>query len=315
MTNFIFSLTFFIAVAFFTSCDDTSSDPEPDPAQTYRANGQMTVDGRARTYLLNLPPRYYADSSKFSLVIALHGAGGKASQFEQDYGFTNKANDSGFIVVYPEGVQSNGVLGLRTWNAGTCCDYALENHIDDVKFIRELIDSLVTHYRVDSRKIFVTGISNGGMMAYRLACEIPEKIAAIAAVSATMVVTQPCDPALPVPILHMHSVLDTKVPYQGGIGLRGYRFPPVDSVLSVWSTEDACTAMAPVVTQNNQYKLTAWSSCNNGTVIECYLTADGGHAWPGGLKAGRRGDTPSTAIDANDLIWNFFQRFERPGRP
>src|SRR5262245_30837206 len=141
MTNFIFSLTFFIAVALFTGCDDASSDPEPDPAQTYRVNGQMTVDGRARTYLLNLPPRYYADSSKFSLVLALHGAGGKASQFEQDYGFTDKANDAGFIVVYPEGVQSNGVLGLRTWNAGTCCDYALENHVDDVKFIRGLIDS------------------------------------------------------------------------------------------------------------------------------------------------------------------------------
>jgi len=309
MTNLIFSLTFFIAIVVFTSCEDAS--PDPEPAQTYRVNGQMTVDGRARTYLLNLPPRYYADSSKFSLVIALHGAGGKASQFEQDYGFTNKANDAGFIVVYPEGVQSNGVLGLRTWNAGTCCDYALENHIDDVNFIRALIDSLVIRYRVEPRKIYATGMSNGGMMAYRLACEMPEKIAAIAAVSATMVVAQPCDPSLPVPILHMHAALDAKVPYQGGIGLRGYYFPPVDSVLAVWSAKDACSETAPVVVQNNQYKFTSWSACGDDAVIECYLTADGGHAWPGSSKAGRRGDTPSTAINANDLIWEFFQRFER----
>jgi polyhydroxybutyrate depolymerase len=307
MTNSIFIVFVFVSLFLFTHCDNN----EPVVAKSYRFYKTMSVDGRARTYLLNLPPRYYdRDSSVFSLVIGLHGTGGKASQFELDYGLTEKAKDEGFIVVYPEGVQSNGVLGVRTWNAGKCCDYANDNNVNDVLFIRELIDKLVAAYRINSKRVYVTGMSNGGMMAYRLACEMPDKIAAIAAVSSTMIVAEPCHVSRPVPVLHMHAMLDTKVPYAGGVGIGGYYFPPVDSVLNAWSSENACAVAGEVVVDNADYRFTRWSACDGGVTIECYLTRDGGHAWPGGSRSSAWADTPSVAINANDLLWEFFERYE-----
>lgn len=289
------------------ACKDSN-----DEAKTYRIQSTILVDSRSRSYLLNLPPDYYDDGSKnFSLVIALHGAGGSASQFESDYHFTEKANSSHFIVVYPEGVQREGVLALRTWNAGTCCDYAMTNQIDDVKYIRELMEHLVQNYRIDSDKVYITGMSNGGMMAYRLACELSDRIAAIAVVSGTMVMKQPCSPDRPVPILHIHSELDTKVPYAGGKGVQGYHFAPVDSVLSVWKSINNCAVSPAIPVDNDRYRLTVWNSCAETSAVESYLTHDGGHAWPGGERPGNWADIPSVAINANDVIWEFFQRYER----
>ncbi len=289
------------------SCKDSD-----DEAKVYRVQSSITVDNRARTYLLNLPPEYYDDEAKtFSLVIALHGAGGSASQFETNYHFTEKAEASGFIVVYPEGVQREGVLALRTWNAGTCCDYAMIHQVDDVKYIRELLEYLVQHYRINPGKVYITGMSNGGMMAYRLACELSDRIAAIAVVSGTMTMQQPCNPALPVSILHIHSALDTTVPYTGGTGLQGYHFAPVDSVLAVWKTINNCAASPDVPVNTDRYTLTVWNACTAISTVESYLTKDGGHAWPGGEKPGNWADIPSSAIDANDVIWEFFQRYER----
>jgi polyhydroxybutyrate depolymerase len=309
MAHLIFNLFIFSSLFTLSSCEDNELIEE----KLFRFNATLTIDGLTRTYVLNLPPNYYNSSpSDFPLVIGLHGGGGSTSQFESDYRFTAFANESKFIVVYPEGIRSNGILGLRTWNAGTCCDYASNHQIDDVKFIRELIDELVSHYNVNPKRVYATGMSNGGMMAYRLACEIPEKIAAIVAVSCSMVVTQPCHPERPVPILHLHSAQDTKIPYQGGIGIRGYYFPPIDSVLQAWSSENSCSAAAPVITHQDGYDFSKWSPCEKNTTIEYYLTQDGGHAWPGGIKSRSAADTPSEAIKANELLWEFLQRFELP---
>lgn len=306
ITDSIVHLFLFILPLTFISCKKTETD------KIYRINGSITVDGRARTYLLNMPPEYY-DTSNFSLVIAMHGTGGNAGQFERDYGITQKGNESKFIVVYPEGVQSTGILGIRTWNAGTCCNYAKDNNIDDVHFISVLIDELASKYKINPKKVYVTGISNGAMMAYRLACEIPDKIAAIAPVSGPMLTSQPCNPSRAVPILHIHSLRDTKVPYFGGIGIGGYYFPPVDSVLNFWASYNGCNAIPQIVVDNAEYRHTKWYDCSDGLTIESYLTQDGGHAWPGGLKSPRSGaDTPSVAINATDVIWDFFQRYTLP---
>jgi len=277
----------------------------------YRVSSSINIDGLSRTYLLNLPPIFY-DSPNFPLVIAMHGTGGSASQFEHDYLFSELAGNKQFVVVYPEGVKSTGILGIRTWNAGSCCNYAMENDIDDVKFISELIDHLIAEYKIDPKLIYVTGMSNGGMMAYRLACELSDKIAAIAVVSGTMVTTKACTPSRPVPILHLHSVLDTKVPPQGGIGIGGYYFPPVDSVLNVWGTIDSCEPVPQIIEDNSGYTLKEWSNCENNVAIQYYLTKDGGHAWPGGTKARAMPDEPSRVINANELIWNFFQQYQLP---
>jgi polyhydroxybutyrate depolymerase len=287
---------------------------EPEPVKVYRFSESITVDGRTRTYTLNLPPNYYS-SSNFSLVIAMHGGGGDAAQFESTSRLTEKANASQFIVVYPEGVQSTGALAARTWNAGSCCDYAVTNNINDVKFIGLLLDKLLASYKINSKKVYATGHSNGGMLSYRLACEIPDRIAAIAPNGCTMVVAV-CNPSRPVPVLHMHSVLDTKVPYQGGsgsgVGTSTLHLPSLDSVLNAWSLKNTCTTAAQVLVNNSSYKFTKWSACTNGVTIQYYLTQDGGHGWPGGLPGGPFSDTPSTVINANDLLWEFFQQYQLP---
>lgn len=291
-----------------TGCRQKDSIPIDN---VFRFKETLTVDGLQRTYTLNLPPAYYT-SSDFSLVIAMHGGGGNADQFETTSKLTEKANNAGFIVVYPEGVQSDGQLKARTWNAGGCCDYARDHNIDDVNFIRQLINHLASTYKINPKKVYATGHSNGGMLSYRLACEIPDKIAAIATSSCTMVVTQPCNPSRPVPVLHMHSVKDTNVPYQGGIGtgFSNMYFPPIDSVLNVWSAINACSNPAQVLVNDNKYKYTKWSNCDDNVTIQYYLTQDGGHAWPGGLPGSSNGDTPSTVINANDLLWDFFQQYQ-----
>jgi polyhydroxybutyrate depolymerase len=286
-------------------------DPEVDGV--YRFLEIMKVDGLDRRYLLNLPPNYYESSSAdFSVVIAMHGGGGDANQFESTSKLTEKANAAKFIVVYPEGVQSDGLLKLRTWNAGGCCDYARDHNINDVKFISELIDKLVANYKINPKKVYATGHSNGGMLSYRLACELSNKVAAIAPNGCTMVVKQPCNPSRAVPVLHMHSILDENVPYQGGYGTSNAYYPPLDSILNVWSNNDACQNKAQVVVNDEKYKLTKWTNCSNNTTIHYYLTQDGGHGWPGGDPGREGSDTPSKVINANDLLWEFFQQFELP---
>lgn len=300
--NLIFSLA---SVFLLISCQKKSITPVD---QAYRVNGTITVDGIERSYLLNLPPGYY-DSSGFSLVIALHGGGGSAKQFETTSRLTGKANASGFIVVYPDGTGA-----IKTWNAGTCCGSAVTKQIDDVKFISALIDKLVSTYKINPKKVYATGHSNGGMMCYRLACELSNKIAAIAPNSSTMVVTSPCNPARAIPVLHMHSKLDQYVVYTGGVGngVSGVYCPPIDSVLNVFSLKNNCSNPSQVVFSNALYTFTKWSSCTNNVSIQYYLTNDGGHGWPGGLPGGPDSDTPSTSINANDLLWAFFQQYQLP---
>lgn len=300
---------FFILLIICGGCSDGA---DPGPKNDYRLNSSMEVDGRQRTYLLNLPPDYYSEAKNFALVIAMHGTGGDASQFENDYQFTRKANDEQFIVVYPEGVKSDGFLGIRTWNAGYCCDYAANNNIDDVKFIRELIDYLSGKYKIDTHRVYATGMSNGGMMAYRLACEIPDCIAAIATVSSSMVTGQSITPSRPMPVLHIHSILDTKIPQQGGVGISGYYFSPIDSVMTIWAKVNECTSGPQVIVDDDKFKHTIWTGCDNDDVIEYYLTKDGGHSWPGGIKSRAKADEPSHVIDANEVIWNFFKEHQLP---
>lgn len=286
--------------------------PAATPPTQLRTEANLVIDGRNRYYLLNLPPNY-DESSDFSLVIALHGGGGKASQMESDYLLTEKANRAKFAIVYPEGVQSDGILGVRTWNAGTCCDYAVEKNIDDVKFISVLIDDILKKYpKINPKKVYATGMSNGAMLAYRLACELSNKIAAIAPVAGTLATTQPCQPSRAVPILHIHSKLDAKVPFSGGTGIFGYYFPPVEDGLNTWIKNNGCPSTAKTVTNFANYTLTKWTNCGNNSSIEFYFTNDGGHSWPGGLHSRAAADEPSTAIIANDLIWDFFQKYTLP---
>ncbi|GEM_PF-151285 len=270
-----------------------------------------------RTFLVHLPPQYPADrDSLFPLILALHGGFGSAANLENQSRLSEKADSTGnpFIVVYPEGVRNP--FGIRTWNAGGCCGYARDNDIDDVGFISALIDSLLSNYLIDEDRVFVTGMSNGGMMSYRLAAELSHRIAAIAPVASAMVLEGSWSPTRPVPIIHFHSFLDESVPFLGGEGdgFSNYNYPPTDSILNVWSDVNGCTDDNDTLyNEIDEYLFKVWTSCDNDGDLHLYVTYDGGHSWPGGEKGTPWADPPSEKICANDLMWTFFQEHPSGG--
>jgi polyhydroxybutyrate depolymerase len=283
---------------------------QPEAGAIYRFERQLEVEGDVRTYVVNLPRSYGEQSAvDFPVVIALHGTGGSAHQMETSYGLTEKADQENYVIVYPDGVSSTGIFGIRSWNAGACCDYAMYEQVNDIGFIRQLIEKLAEDFHIDRKRVYVIGMSNGGMMAYRVACELSHKVAAIGVVSATMIMDRPCTPERSVPIVHIHSGLDNKVPLNGGIGIGGYHFPAVDSVMRVWSSLNHCDESASV-TDDGAVRHTQWQ-CDH-SALEQYVTYDGGHSWPGGRQSGVRGDVPSAAINANDVIWSFLGQFSLP---
>ncbi|MFT6716538.1 MAG: polyhydroxybutyrate depolymerase [Saprospiraceae bacterium] len=270
---------------------------------SYGQDYTLTWDGLTRYYRVHVPSTY-SSSTPTPVIIVMHGGFGSGTQIETQSQLSIKADQEGFIVVYPDGVKSG--LGIRTWNADGCCGYAQTNNIDDVGFINNLLDTIINKYNIDTDKIYASGMSNGAFMSYRLACELSTRFAAIASVSGTMNV-QNCLPTRQVPVIHFHSYLDGSVPYLGGIGSgpSNHYNPPIDSVLNVWKSKNSCTVVDTV--QNDSDLLhVVWSSCQCDNKLELYLTHDGGHSWHGGQKTATGNDV-SNMVSANDKMWSFFQ--------
>lgn len=275
------------------------------------ANSPQTLlhDGIERHYLVRTPAEPVLRAGGLPLVLVLHGGGGNAENAERMTGFSVKARREGFIVVYPEGT-GRFRQKLLTWNAGHCCGYAMEHRADDVGFIRALIGRLVQEYPIDPKRIYVTGMSNGGMMAHRLGRELPDQVAAIAPVVATVFGDEP-KADYPVSALMLNGMLDKAVPYAGGAP--GGRFndswdgvpakPALDQG-AYWASTNSCAGEA--ATRDHGSYIHWQYSCPAGKAVELYLLKDNGHAWPGGQKGSRRGDTPGQSLNATELIWEFF---------
>lgn len=273
----------------------------------------LAYGGVERGYLLRLPSGTPV-GARLPLVLVLHGGGGNAANAERMTGFTDKAMRESFIVVYPEG--SGRLKGrLLTWNAGHCCGYAMDRKVDDVGFIATLIDRLVAEYPVDPDRVFVTGMSNGGMMTHRLGIELADRVAAIAPVVATLFGNERV-PSRPVSALMINGLLDQSVPHLGGVP--GGRFPgawdgmatrPALDQVDFWAAADGCETPCP---RRDSGPASQWlCACPAGSGVELYLVKDNGHAWPGGERGSWRGDKPSTALNATDLIWAFFHSHGR----
>ena len=303
----ILSLLFFNFLIFI-SC---GKHKKIDPNTEFRINSTLKIGNLERTYTVVLPSNYYSSTKSFPVLIAMHGGGGSAKQMEDSYGLKEKAEEEKYIIVYPDGVQSDGILKVRTWNAGLCCEYAMEKDIDDVGFLSQMIDKIHKNYKSNPKRVYATGMSNGGMMAYRLACEISNKIAAIAPVACTMVTISECKPKFSMPVIQFHSILDKNVPYNGGIGIRGINYPAVEKGLATWGTLNNCKNIGKVLKDDQNFKLTEWTSCNSQTEIQYYLTKDGGHSWPGAPIVRAGADEPSEVLNANQLIFDFFRKYER----
>jgi polyhydroxybutyrate depolymerase len=268
----------------------------------------ITYGGLVRWYRVHVPASY-SPSSPTPLVFAFHGGGGGMDIQANDtyYGQISKSEQAGYIVVFPNGFSRFKSGMLATWNAGNCCAQALDNDIDDVGFVREIIKHLSVQLNVDAKRIFANGMSNGGMMAYRLACEMPDVFKAIASVAGTDN-TKACSPKVPISILHIHARNDDTELFDGGSGRklsRAYDFVSVPDSIAKWVKLNGCNAMPKRVLENAGAYCDVYAQCRGGVEIKLCVTADGGHSWPGGKKP--RGDAPSSsALSAADVIWDFF---------
>lgn len=277
-------------------------------AQARSYERTVRVDGRARSYLVDLPPAYDGRRA-LPLVIVFHGGGGSGRQVRQQTGMTELARREGFIAVYPNG---SGRFGRRllTWNTGTCCGFAQERRIDETAFVRAILDSLQATLRIDPARVYATGMSNGGMMAYLAACALGGRIAAIGVVAGELTVDG-CRPPRPVAVLVIHGTADDHLPFDGGRGpaaLDPHDARPVSYAIDTWRRVDACPS-APAITRGGVVTHTRYAACANGTAVELYAIRGGGHAWPGAgpPRIGRRRrDPPSSALDATRVIWSFF---------
>jgi polyhydroxybutyrate depolymerase len=273
----------------------------------------LEVDQRTRTYLLHVPKSY--DGSKpYPVVLAFHGGGSNAEQMVRFCGLNDKADEAGFLVVYPNGTGRRE--RLLTWNGGNCCGYAMLQKVDDVAFVRALLDNLGKLVRVNPKRVYATGMSNGAILTYRLASELSNRIAAVAPVAGPMGAAT-CHPKRPVPVLHFHGTADEFAPFQGGKGpksLSGTNFYSVDHSIRAWVKANAC-AQEPTTVQlpdkakdGTRVTRKTYGPGRTGDEVVLVVIEGGGHTWPGREPLVKFLGPSTKNISANDLMWDFFQK-------
>jgi polyhydroxybutyrate depolymerase len=262
----------------------------------------LDAGGETRTYEVELPANVVA---KPALIVMLHGHGGTGAQMRR-YKDMGQVTGDAAVIVYPDGVD-------RGWSDGR----TIRNSQDDIGFLRRLIATVHAAYGTDPKRIYVAGMSNGAMMALRVACQMPE-VAAVAAVSGGLPVQwkDDCRPAHPVSVLGIDGTADPIVPFDGG-GVYNDRNGDVLSAaetVATFARADGCGAgrtLAPTAVASDGTSATfeRWSDCAAGTSVELATVHGGGHGWPGGRQyfPKRLVGTVSQAFDANAYIWDFFR--------
>jgi polyhydroxybutyrate depolymerase len=268
---------------------------------------------RERSYLVHVPLAY-TGAEPWPLVIAYHGGATDAAAMVRFCGLNETAEKERFLVAYPNGTGRRE--HLLTWNAGTCCGYAMWNRVDDVGFTAAMIDQIAREVNLDTKRVYAAGMPNGAMIAYRLASELSERITAIAAIAGPMA-QDSCRPSRPVPIIHFHGTEDESAPFAGGIGSRSiarvYKHS-VEYTLIQWIAANGCPARPQVKdlpTIHDELRVTrfTYGPGQNGAEIVLYRIEGGGHTWPG-LPPKISFLGPCTQnISANELLWDFFSRY------
>lgn len=285
-------------------------------------NVQLFSGDRWRSYRILAP--IVDEDPKLPIFISLHGWGVGPEASELLGGWNDFALANHFILVSPEGV------GL-SWNAGPCCDPAWSMAIDDVQFISDVIDDVAAHYRVDRARVYAAGMSNGAYMAYHLACERPDLIAAVGSVAGTLFLREgmaevECAPGRPVPVIEIHGDADVLVPYGGAsisggeVGLDGLGAP---GTVEFWAVNNSCSLKTDKKTTFASPHVTCeqFRACEAGSAVELCTVKDGGHNWPGANNLCEWTQDPFTCwwwgyqtdeIAAHEVIWEFVKNYHLP---
>lgn len=232
-----------------------------------------------RTYLVHLPPNYNADS-KYPLVFVFHGWTHTPAITETHTKMSIKADSGNFIAVYPAGIIGSN----KEWNEND------QYSVDDVGFIKALLDTLIKDYSIDTTKIYASGFSDGAGMACRMAYELPDRIAAIACVAGSLFGTK-YNPTKATPTILFRAKNDGS-----------YSANAVNSIVSYWKTLNTSVSNPDTILLNDDVLGVHWKG-DGDTEFILYTTKIGGHSWPGGNTSFA---VPSKAISASDLLWDFF---------
>lgn len=311
-----------VALTFLIGCAGRFPENQPPKTGTYRVPTSIRFNLSNRDFLLHVPPETEPDKP-LPLVVVLHGAFNTARQTEKETGFSARADEEKFIVVYPEGI---GIFGfLQHWNAGHCCGKAAQDNIDDLTFIDAVIAKTNSLLPIDPDRIYMAGMSNGGMLTYRYAAERGHKLAAIAAVATpigsrenmkTPNWTIP-DAVLPLPVIAFHGTGDKHVPIEGGVsplkkGPRSY--DSYENAMNFWKSMAACQN-TPVISEADRGSVvkTDYRGCAEEIQLTFYTLKDWEHHWPAPYFTTRlKPGDPLYNFDATRLIWEFFRKHKRP---
>ncbi len=273
-----------------------------------RNNGALVSSGETREYLLFVP-RSHDPTKPTPLVISMHGAAmWPAAQMEVSQ-WNRVANRHGFIVVYPSGT---GLARHKAWRAGD------DSSLRDVKFISDLISRLSADFNIDAERIYADGLSNGAGMAFRVSCELSDRIAAIGMVaSAVFLAWEHCPAARPVPTIVVHGTADGFARYHGGESwvARDRRFPDIPLWTAARAQRNGCRPTPADTVVAKDVTRTVYSGCADNAAVEFYTIHEGGHTWPGGGKMAEWFVGRTTAsIDASTQMWSFFSAHPLPAR-
>ena len=263
----------------------------------------ITHDNLQRDYIIHIPGSYNMNTS-IPLVFCFHGYNSSANTIMNYTNFNYIADTAGFIVVYPQGTL---LQGTTHWNVG---GWTLGSTADDVGFIRNLLDSISCEYNIDSSRVYSTGMSNGGYMSFLLACQLSDKIAAIASVTGSMTpqTFNSCNPLHPMPILQIHGTNDQVVPY---IGVPTWT-KSIDDVLQYWIDYNNCNTIPAITTivDINQFdgstvEYFVYDQGYNSVSTEHFKIDFGSHDWPGVWG--------NMDIHASAEVWKFFNKYNING--
>ena len=275
----------------------------------------INVDGVERHYGIYLPksighgtagPSLTSSGGHLPVVLLLHGASSSPSGVDFDSDMSSYADKENFIVVYPSGTPL-GPSPMRFWNAGICCGPASNHGVDDVAFVRELLSHLKGEFPVDPARVYIAGVSNGAMMAYRLAVELSDQIAAIGSIDGCMF--PPHKAAIdPVSVIEFHGTRDPVIPYDGGTGRWFFykikNVPPVAETVAYWVAHNNCQ-VKPIVTEDGDVVREAYTNGTNGSAVALVTTRGGKHVWPGGRGAFLAGHASTHLMSTREML-DFF---------
>jgi polyhydroxybutyrate depolymerase len=296
---------FLVAALALTGCaaQFASAESQPRGAIEQPDRHVLEFDGAERSYVAHVPDGAAIGAPlTLPVLVVLHGAGGNAAKAEFATGLSDYAQSDDFIVVYPSGTQVAEIPEQLGWNADGCCGVPAASGVDDVGFITAVLDDIESKYAVDAERIYVAGFSNGGMMTYRLSCELGDRIAGIAVIAGAFNVSE-CESDARTDVLIVHGTDDQTVPYRGGptnertAGRFGqWMNASVGTATRTWMARNACDSQ-PVTSVDGSVTRETYEDCDDDSRLTVVTLSGGAHVWP---------MAPVNGFDASGSLVEFF---------